>query len=305
MFSVEWLGHKVALKASNGKYICTKKNGQLLAVSDSSGNAAPSFPSGLFFFLRSLPSRTAGFFISSAVFLRPPGEDERLTLKLINRPMLILRGENGFICHHRKSNTLDASRSIYDIFTLQFSNGAYNIKGHVFYFILRFGQKLPTSKWPWHTLCLTLSIPPRRCQRPFLVREQRRAGVLWRRGARGLLPGAARARPARHPGPQRKVPAWRPGRHPEGGRTRAEQLSPLGVLNSSSVYLQEVWLHRHCESRLWHLESTASVLVLTRLGADGSSNTPKKADFNTKYGRETFKFCHVLLFFFFQQFETH
>lgn len=37
MFSVEWLGHKVALKANNGKYICTKKNGQLLAVSDSIG----------------------------------------------------------------------------------------------------------------------------------------------------------------------------------------------------------------------------------------------------------------------------
>lgn len=37
MFSVEWLGHKVALKASNGKYICTKKNGQLVAVSDSIG----------------------------------------------------------------------------------------------------------------------------------------------------------------------------------------------------------------------------------------------------------------------------
>lgn len=37
MFSVEWLGHKVALKASNGKYICTKKNGQLLAVSDAAG----------------------------------------------------------------------------------------------------------------------------------------------------------------------------------------------------------------------------------------------------------------------------
>lgn len=43
--------------------------------------------------------------------------------------MLILRGENGFIRHHRKSNTLDASRSIYDIFSLQFSNGAYHIKG--------------------------------------------------------------------------------------------------------------------------------------------------------------------------------
>ncbi|XP_070846964.1 fascin-2b [Chaetodon trifascialis] len=93
MFSVEWLGHKVALKANNGKYICTKRNGQLLAVSDSTG------------------------------------EDEQLTLKLINRPMLILRGENGFICHHKNSNTLDASRSVYDIFTLHFSNGAYHIKG--------------------------------------------------------------------------------------------------------------------------------------------------------------------------------
>lgn len=59
------------------------------------------------------------------------GEDEKLTLKLINRPMLILRGENGFICHHRNSNTLDASRSVYDIFTLQFNNGAYHIKGQI------------------------------------------------------------------------------------------------------------------------------------------------------------------------------
>ncbi|XP_054625024.1 fascin-2b isoform X2 [Dunckerocampus dactyliophorus] len=92
MFAMEWIGHKVAIKANNGKYICTKKNGQLLAVSD---------------------------FI---------GEDEQLSVKLINRPMLILRGENGFICHHKNSNTLDASRSVYDIFSLHFSNGAYHIK---------------------------------------------------------------------------------------------------------------------------------------------------------------------------------
>lgn len=45
--------------------------------------------------------------------------------------MLILRGENGFICHHRNSNTLDAGRSVYDIFSLQFSNGSYHIKGQV------------------------------------------------------------------------------------------------------------------------------------------------------------------------------
>ena len=57
------------------------------------------------------------------------GEDEQLVLKLINRPILILRGDNGYICHHKSSNTLDANRSVYDIFTLQFSNGAYHIKG--------------------------------------------------------------------------------------------------------------------------------------------------------------------------------
>ncbi|XP_046888796.1 fascin-2b isoform X1 [Hypomesus transpacificus] len=93
MFAVEWLGHRVALRANNGKYVCTKKNGQLAAVSDSIG------------------------------------EDERLILKLINRPMLILRGENGFVCHHKNSNTLDANRSVYDIFSLHFSDGAYHIKG--------------------------------------------------------------------------------------------------------------------------------------------------------------------------------
>ncbi|XP_061088788.1 fascin-2-like isoform X1 [Conger conger] len=100
MFELQWLGRRVAMKASNGKYVCTKKNGQLAAVSDST----PSPPLS-------------------------PGEDEQLMLKLINRPMLILRGENGFVCHHRGSNTLDASRSVYDIFSLHFSDGAYHIKG--------------------------------------------------------------------------------------------------------------------------------------------------------------------------------
>ncbi|KAJ8345876.1 hypothetical protein SKAU_G00300690 [Synaphobranchus kaupii] len=93
MFDIEWLGHRVALRANNGKYICTKKNGQLAAVSD------------------------------------VIGEDERFLLKLINRPILILRGENGFVCHHKNSNTLDANRSVYDIFNLIFNDGAYHIKG--------------------------------------------------------------------------------------------------------------------------------------------------------------------------------
>uniref|UniRef100_A0A4W5MBQ0 Fascin n=1 Tax=Hucho hucho TaxID=62062 RepID=A0A4W5MBQ0_9TELE len=92
MFDIEWLGRSIALKASNGKYVCTKKNGQLSAVSDS------------------------------------VGDDELFLMKLINRPMLILRGENGFVCHHKSSNTLDANRSVYDIFSLLFSDGAYHIK---------------------------------------------------------------------------------------------------------------------------------------------------------------------------------
>lgn len=40
MFDIEWRGQRVALKASNGKYVCTKKNGQLSAVSDSVGKCS-------------------------------------------------------------------------------------------------------------------------------------------------------------------------------------------------------------------------------------------------------------------------
>lgn len=40
MFDIEWRGQRVALKASNGKYVCTKKNGQLSAISDTVGEYA-------------------------------------------------------------------------------------------------------------------------------------------------------------------------------------------------------------------------------------------------------------------------
>ncbi|XP_059805048.1 fascin-2b isoform X2 [Hypanus sabinus] len=93
LFEIVWRGRRIALKANNGKYICTKKNGQLAAVSESAG------------------------------------EDEEFTLRLINRPILVLRGDHGFVSYHKGSSTLDANRSAYDIFQLEFENGAYHIKG--------------------------------------------------------------------------------------------------------------------------------------------------------------------------------
>lgn len=59
----------------------------------------------------------------------PTGEDELFILKLINRPILVLRGLDGFVCHRRGSNQLDTNRSTYDVFHLSFRDGAYQIRG--------------------------------------------------------------------------------------------------------------------------------------------------------------------------------
>lgn len=44
MFEVEWRGRRVALKASNGRYVCMKKNGQLAAISDFVGEHSSPVP---------------------------------------------------------------------------------------------------------------------------------------------------------------------------------------------------------------------------------------------------------------------
>lgn len=131
MFEIEWLGHRIAMKASNGKYVCTKKNGQLHAVSDSVGEYKTDTMVTLDGFLNILfiCHNCKHNFTRSFLSPRCPlGDDELFVLKLINRPILILRGENGFVCHHKTSNTLDNNRSVYDIFWLLFNDGAYNIK---------------------------------------------------------------------------------------------------------------------------------------------------------------------------------
>ncbi|XP_042525971.1 fascin-2 isoform X1 [Dipodomys spectabilis] len=116
MFEMEWRGRRVALKASNGRYVCMKKNGQLAAVSDFPGTGPRGWASS---------SPLAGARLTPP----PAGADEEFVLKLINRPLLVLRGPDGFVCHRRGSSQLDTNRSVYDVFRLGFRDGAYQIRG--------------------------------------------------------------------------------------------------------------------------------------------------------------------------------
>uniref|UniRef100_A0A668U1F9 Fascin n=2 Tax=Oreochromis aureus TaxID=47969 RepID=A0A668U1F9_OREAU len=91
-FDIEWRGKRLTFRAANGKYVAAKKNGQLAATIDSAG------------------------------------ESEEFIMKLINRPIIVLRGEHGFIGCRKVTGTLDSNRSSYDYFTLEFRDGAYSLQ---------------------------------------------------------------------------------------------------------------------------------------------------------------------------------
>ena len=91
-FTIEWIGDKIALRASNGKYVVTKKNGSLAATgNDASGDAVYIW-------------------------------------ELINRPTLILRGEHGFIGTTASGN-LECNKSTFEEYQMHVTKGVAYISG--------------------------------------------------------------------------------------------------------------------------------------------------------------------------------
>ena len=93
LFEVEWQGPMIALKGSNGKYVSVKSNGKMSA--------------------------------DSAELT----DDCKFVFEFINRPLLVLRGEYGFVGVKGNSAILECNRSVYDLFHVTCTNGSFQIQG--------------------------------------------------------------------------------------------------------------------------------------------------------------------------------
>jgi fascin 1/2 len=92
-FVVEWMGPMIALKGSNGKYVSVTSNGKMTSNKDTI-------------------------------------EDNcKYVFEFINRPILVLRGEYGFVGVKGASGVLECNRSQYDVFGVEGDAGTYKIKG--------------------------------------------------------------------------------------------------------------------------------------------------------------------------------
>ena len=92
-FEIEWRGPMIAMKGSNGKYVSVKSNGKMSADSAECT------------------------------------ENCQFVFEFINRPLLVLRGEHGFVGVKGSSGILECNRSQYDIFSVTCNAGTFNIKG--------------------------------------------------------------------------------------------------------------------------------------------------------------------------------
>lgn len=91
-FDLEWSGEKIALKASNGKYLSPKMSGALVASAEA------------------------------------VDEKEKFFLGIVNRPLLVLRGEFGYIGMRSGMNKVECNRGNYDVLGLVFEDNYYKIK---------------------------------------------------------------------------------------------------------------------------------------------------------------------------------
>lgn len=92
-FGLEWHGSHVSFQSASDKYVTIKPNGKLASTADS------------------------------------VGDKEKFLLQLINRPLLILRCEHGFVGSKGTSERLESNRSSYDVFKLHFDDGKYKLEG--------------------------------------------------------------------------------------------------------------------------------------------------------------------------------
>lgn len=132
-FDIEWCDKRITLRAANGKYVTAKKNGQLAASMETAGKGSGAARCPGDRWVTNGSAATQWVAPNGCPHSQPlspgAGETEHFVMKLINRPIIVLRGEHGFIGCRKVTGTLDSNRSSYDVFQLEFNDGAYNIKG--------------------------------------------------------------------------------------------------------------------------------------------------------------------------------
>jgi len=85
----------VAIRGSNGRYLMARMNGSLYAVSDS-----------------------------------PSSAQELFLMVIINRPLLVLRCEYGFVGLKSANNPrYECNKTVYDVFFVEAAGSAYYLKG--------------------------------------------------------------------------------------------------------------------------------------------------------------------------------